>query len=101
MTFQGIITVIVKVQAMGCYTATFRPVAAWVQTLKWFKFQGARRRLAATEQPIASSVLELVRLETAGRALLDLTSRTTTSKPDEGSWDFDGHKLTLARNRTH
>jgi hypothetical protein len=31
MTFQGIIMVIVKVQAMGHYATAFRPIAAWVQ----------------------------------------------------------------------
>jgi hypothetical protein len=40
-----------KVQTMGHYTAAFRPVAAWVRTLKRFKFQGAGRRLVAVEQP--------------------------------------------------
>jgi hypothetical protein len=68
MTFQEIITVTVKVQTMGCYALAFRPVAAWVHTSKWFKFRGARRRLAAAEQPRAGSVLEPVRPETAGRA---------------------------------
>jgi hypothetical protein len=67
---------------------------------KRFKFRGARRRLAAAEQPRAGLVLEQVRPETAGRVLQDLTSRTMTSKPDERSWDFDGHKLTSVRNRT-
>jgi hypothetical protein len=97
MTFQEIITVIVKVQTMGHYAATFRPVAAWVQTSKWFKFQGARRRLVAAEQPRAGSVLDPVCPETAGKVLRDLTSRTMTSEPDE---DFDGHESTSARNRT-
>jgi hypothetical protein len=89
-----------RVQAMGCYAAAFRPVVAWVQTPKRFKFQGARRWLAATKQPRAGSVLEPACLETAGRALPGLTSRTTTSEPDKGSWDFDGSFSTSARNRT-
>jgi hypothetical protein len=100
MTFQEIITVTVKVQMMGHYAAVFWPVAAWLQTSKWFKFQGARRRLAAAEQPRAGSVLEPVRPKTAGRVLQDLTSRTMTSQPDERSWDFDECKITLARNGT-
>jgi hypothetical protein len=29
-----------------------------------------------------------------------LTSRSTTSEPDEESWDFDGNMITSARNRT-
>jgi hypothetical protein len=57
-------------------------------------------RLAAAEQPRAGSALEPVRPETAGGALPGLTSRTTTSEPDEGSWDFDGSVSTSARNRT-
>jgi hypothetical protein len=100
MTFQGIITVIVKVQTMGSYAVASRPVAAWVQTPKRFKFRGARHRLAAVEQPIAGLVLESARPEMAGRALRGLTSRTTTSKPNERSWDFDGCESTSARNRT-
>jgi hypothetical protein len=36
----------------------------------------------------------------AGRILRDLTSETTTFKPYERSWDFDGRELTSARNRT-
>jgi hypothetical protein len=78
MTFQEIITVTIKVQSMGRYAAAFRPVAAWVQTLKWFKFRGARRRLAAAEQPRVGSVLEPVRPKTAGRVLQDLISRAVT-----------------------
>jgi hypothetical protein len=89
-----------KVQATGRYTVTFRPVAAWDHTPKRFKFQGARHRLAAAEQPRAGSDLEPVRPETAGKILRDLTIRTMTSKPDEGSWDFDGCESTSVRNRT-
>jgi hypothetical protein len=89
-----------KVQAMGRYATALRLVAAWVQTSKRSKFQGARRRLAAAEQPRASSVLEPTCPETADRVLRDLTIRAMTSKPDEGSWDFDGSVSTLARNRT-
>jgi hypothetical protein len=100
MTFQEIITVTVKVQTMGCYAAAFRPVAASVQTSKWFKFREARRRLAAAEQPRAGLVLEPVRPETAGNVLQDLATRTTTFEPGERSWDFDGCKSTLVRNRT-
>jgi hypothetical protein len=51
---------------MGRYAVALRPVAAWFQILKWFKFQGARRWLAAVEQPPADSVLELARPEMAG-----------------------------------
>jgi hypothetical protein len=58
---------------MGRYTATFRPVAAWVQILKRFKFQGARHQLAAAEQPPVGSVLEPARLETAGDTPWGLT----------------------------
>jgi hypothetical protein len=100
MTFREITTVTVKVQAMGHYSAAFRPVAVWVQTPKGFKFRGSRRRLAAVEQPKAGLVLEPVCPETASRALLDLTSRPATSKPDEKPRDFDGCESTLARNRT-
>jgi hypothetical protein len=50
---------------MGRYTVALRPVAAWFQIPKWFKFQGARRWLAAAEQPPAGSVLELACPETA------------------------------------
>jgi hypothetical protein len=45
----------------------------------------------AAQQPPARSVLESVRPETAGDTPRDLTSRATTSKPDEESWDFDGN----------
>jgi hypothetical protein len=63
-------------------------------------FQGARRRLAAAEQPRAGLVLEPAHPETAGDTPQDLTSRPTTSEPDEGSWDFNGRELASARNRT-
>jgi hypothetical protein len=49
-----------------------------------FKFRGARRRLAAAEQPRAGLVLEPVCPETAG-ILQGLASRMTTSKPDQRS----------------
>jgi hypothetical protein len=101
MTFQVIIMVTIKVQTMGRYAAASRPVGAWVQTPNWLKFQGARRRLAAAEQPRAGSVLEPAHPETMGRALPGLTSRTTTSEADERSWDFDGCESISARNRTH
>jgi hypothetical protein len=74
-----------KVQAMGRYAAAFRPVAAWVQTPKRFKFQGARRRLEAAEQPRAGLVLEPGHPETAGDTPQDFTSRPMTSELDEGS----------------
>jgi hypothetical protein len=77
---------------MGRYTAAFRPVAAWVQISKWFKFQEARHRLAAVEQPKAGSILELACPEIADNTPQDLTSRSMTSEPDEESWDFDGHE---------
>jgi hypothetical protein len=64
-----------KVQATRHYTAALRPVAAWVQTPKRFKFRGAGRRLAATEQPKAGPVLEPARPETAGDTPRDLAIR--------------------------
>jgi hypothetical protein len=89
-----------KVKATGGYAAAHGPVAAWIQDLKRFKFRGAGRRLAVAEQPKAGSILEPARPETAGDTSRDLTSRSTTSEPDEEYWDFDGSALTLARNRT-
>jgi hypothetical protein len=89
-----------KVQATGRYAAVSRPVAAWVQDPKRFKFRRAGRRLAAAEQPKAGPVLEPARPETAGSTPRDLAIRATTSKPDEESWDFDGRESTSARNRT-
>jgi hypothetical protein len=81
-----------KVQAMGRYTATFRLVAAWVRTPKWFKSQGARRRLAAAEQPKARPVPEPTCPEMAGDTPRDLAIRATISELDEESWDFDGRE---------
>jgi hypothetical protein len=98
-----IITVATRVQAtagdgtLRCGTQASNSVGPDFERLK---FQGARRRLVATEQPRASSVLEPARPETVGRILRELTSGSTTFKPDERSWDFDGRKLTSARNRT-
>jgi hypothetical protein len=81
-----------RVQAIGRYAAALRPVAAWAQTPKRFKFRGAGRRLAAAKQPKAGPVLEPARPEKAGDTPQSLTSRPTISKPDEGSWDFDGRE---------
>jgi hypothetical protein len=65
------------------------------------KFPGARRRLAVVGQPRVGSVLELSRPEMACRIPRDLTSRSTTFKPNERSWHFNGYESTLAWNRTH
>jgi hypothetical protein len=56
------------------------------------KSQGARHRRAAAWWSPAGSVLEPVRPETAGDIPRDLTSRPTTSRPNEQSWDFDGNE---------
>jgi hypothetical protein len=64
------------------------------------KSQGAGHRGAAAWRSPAGSVLEPIRPETAGDIPHDLTSRPTTSRPNEESWDFDGNKLTSARIRT-
>jgi hypothetical protein len=77
-----------------------RLVTAWDQIPEWFKFQGARRWLAAAEQPPASLVLEPACPEMAGDTPWGLTSRSTTSEPGEESWDFNESVPTLARNRT-
>jgi hypothetical protein len=77
---------------IGSYTVALRPVLAWVQDPKRFKFQGARRRLAAAEQPKAGSILEPARPETAGDIPRDLAIGATISEPDEESWDFDGRE---------
>jgi hypothetical protein len=89
-----------RVQATGRYAAALRPVAAWVQDPKRFKFRGAGRRLAAAEQPKARSILEPARSETVDDTPRGLTSRSTTSEPGKESWDFDGSMPTSARNRT-
>jgi hypothetical protein len=60
----------------------------------------AGHRLAAAEQPTAVSAPEPTRLKTVGNTPWSLTSRSTISKPDEESWDFDGSVLPSARNRT-
>jgi hypothetical protein len=88
-----------RVQATGRYTAALRPVTAWVQDPKWFKFRGAGRRLAAAEQPKDGLILELARLETADDTPQGLTSRPMIFGPDEESWDFDGSVLASAMNR--
>jgi hypothetical protein len=75
-------------------------VAAWDQNLKRFKFRGAECWLVAAWRPSAGSILEPVRPETVGDTPWNLTSRSTTSEPDEESWDFDGNVLTSAKNRT-
>jgi hypothetical protein len=77
---------------MGCYAAAIRSVTAWVQVSKWFKFQEARCRLVAVEQPKARSILEPARPETADDNPQDLTSRSMTSELDEESRDFDGRE---------
>jgi hypothetical protein len=65
------------------------------------KSRRAGHQLVAMRQPPAGSVAEPAHHEMAGDSPRDLTSRLTTSEPDERSWDFDGCKLTSARNRTH
>jgi hypothetical protein len=89
-----------RVQATGRYTATLRPVAAWVQDPKRSKFRGAGRRLAAAEQPKTGSILEPARPKMADDTPRGLTSRLMTSEPGKESRDFDGSVPTLARNRT-
>jgi hypothetical protein len=66
--------------------------AAWDQNSKRHKFRGATHRLAAARRSPARSILEPARPETAGDVPQGLTSRPTTSRPDEESWDFDGNK---------
>jgi hypothetical protein len=90
-----------KVKATRRYATAFRPVAAWVQDPKRFKFRGAGRRLAAAEQPKAGLDLEPACPETAGDTLQGLTSRSMTSKLGEESGDFNGSVLTSAKIRTH
>jgi hypothetical protein len=63
--------------------------------------KGAAYRLATARQPLAGSGLEPARLEMAGGVPRDLASKPANSRSDDGSWDFDGNKLTLARIRTH
>jgi hypothetical protein len=65
------------------------------------KSRGAGHQRAAVRQPSTGSVLEPTSPETADDTPQDLTSRPTTSEPDERSWDFDGCELASARNRTH
>jgi hypothetical protein len=77
---------------MGHYTAALKPVAAWVQTPKRFKFRGAGHRQAAVEQPNVGPVLEPARPEAADGTPRDLAIRATISEPDEESWDFDGRE---------
>jgi hypothetical protein len=100
MTFQEIITETIKSPSNGTLRCGTQASRSMGPDSKGFKFRGAGCRLAAMKQPRAGSVLEPVRPETAGRALPNLTSRTTTSEPDERSWDFDRCKSTSARNRT-
>jgi hypothetical protein len=53
--------------------------------------KGVAYRLVTTRQPLAGSDLEPACPETTGRAPRDLTSRPTTPRPNEESWDFDGN----------
>jgi hypothetical protein len=62
--------------------------------------KGAAYRLATASQPPAGSDLEPVRLETPGGVPRDLTSRSVTSRSDNGSWDFDRNEQASARGRT-
>jgi hypothetical protein len=55
-----------RVQATRHYATALRPVTAWAQIPKRFKFQGAGRRLAVVEQPKAEPDLEPAHPETAG-----------------------------------
>jgi hypothetical protein len=64
------------------------------------KSQGAGRHWAAAWQSPAGSILGPACPEMVGDTPWNLTPRSTTSKPDEESWDFDGSMLTLARNGT-
>jgi hypothetical protein len=62
--------------------------------------KGAAYRLTTARQPLAGSGLESACLEMAGGVPHDLASKPATSRLDDGSWDFDGNKLTSARIRT-
>jgi hypothetical protein len=100
MMFQEIITETIKSPSDGTLHCGTQASGSVGPISKGFKFRGAGRRLAAVKQPRAGSVLEPVRPETAGKVLQDLATRTTTSEPDERSWDFDGSEIALARNST-
>jgi hypothetical protein len=100
MTFQEIITETIKNPSDGTLHYGTQASGSVDPISEGFKFRGAGRRLAAVKQPRAGSVLEPVRPETTGKVLQDLATRTTTSEPEERSWDFDGSEIALASNRT-
>jgi hypothetical protein len=56
-------------------------------------------RLTAAQRSPAGLVLEPAHPEAAGEAPRDLTSRTLTSRPDNGSWDFDGNEQDFGEER--
>jgi hypothetical protein len=90
---------IVGPEPIGRDAAVHGQVALWSRP-RGSKSQGAGHQWAAARQPPAGPVLESVRPEMAGDTPRDLTSRATTSRPDEESWDFDGSVLTSVRDRT-
>jgi hypothetical protein len=84
-------------EAMGCDAVARGQVAPGSP-----REQVPRNRMPAGGQkrPPGGSVLEMAHPEMAGDIPWGLTSITMTSKPDEGSWDFDRRVSTLVRNRT-
>jgi hypothetical protein len=63
------------------------------------KSQGAGHRWAAARQSPAGPVLEPVRPETADDTPRDLTSTSITSRPDNGSWDFNGNEQDFGEDK--
>jgi hypothetical protein len=90
MTFQEVITATEESKRQDITQQHSGQSQRGFQTPKWFKFRGARRRLAAAEQLKAGLAQKPARLEAAGDAPWGLTSRLAISELDEESWDFDG-----------
>jgi hypothetical protein len=89
-----------RVQVIRKVTGAPRRPQRGIRARSGTSSKGVAYRLATARQPPAGSDLEPAHLETAEGVPCDLTSRPTTSRPNEESWDFDGHKLTSARIRT-
>jgi hypothetical protein len=85
-----------KRRTLHCGTA---PAVAWDQNPKQHKFRGATHWLVAAWQSPAGAVLEPERPETAGDIPQDLTSRSTASRSNDESWDFDENEQDFGEER--
>jgi hypothetical protein len=70
-----------------------------IKTRSGTSSKGVAYQLATAKQTPARPNLESARLETAGGIPRDFASKSTTSRPDKESWDFDGNEQDFGEER--